>query len=81
MAYLKPIIGYEGVSVDGEDMGVPAPDPGHGFVAQLLDLAGQVGVRPQLRRDVRGRRSVEVGSSVQAGVTLHSVSSLAAGEY
>ena len=56
----------DGVPVNGEDGGVPVPDPGHGVVVDLVDPAGQVGHLPLPHRDVPRGVEGEVGPGVQS---------------
>ena len=37
--------------VDGEDVSVPLPEPGHGLVVEVVHLALQVGHAPRLGRE------------------------------
>ena len=58
---------YDGLPVNGEYGGVPAPHPGHRVVVDLVDPAGQVSDLAQPHRHVAGGVEGEVGAGVEAG--------------
>lgn len=70
---LEPVVGYEGVPVHRQNVGIPPSYPRHGLIAELLNLTRYISVGPQLSGYIGGGGWVKVWSGVQPCKALDSM--------